>query len=120
MNRIDHPVPGSLDLVESAEDLSFDEEEGTYRLAYDPSVDDTSLAVIGMVATITQTDAVELESLHSAIDTMALDRFTSGAEGSNHVDFQYAGFRITVDTDGRITCFRSTGNRGEHGDERVR
>ncbi|MDF9745514.1 HalOD1 output domain-containing protein [Natrinema salsiterrestre] len=107
MNRIDHPGTGSSDLVESAESLTVD--DGTYRLAYDPSVDDTSLAVVDLVATITHTDAVDLEPLHSAIDTTALDRLSSGTDGGNHVDFRYAGYQITVDTAGLITCSRSPG-----------
>jgi hypothetical protein len=106
VTQVDHSADAAPGLLQSAEPLTFDEDDEIYRLTYDPSVDDTSLAIVEIVATITETDAFELKPLYSVIDTNALDGLASGMQDDCQIKFQYTGFQITVVSDGLITCAR--------------
>lgn len=114
MSQVDPTANGSLDLIRSADALTFDEADEVYQLTYDPSVDDSSLAVIETVANISKTDAGELKPLHSVIDTGALDGLASGTQNDCRIEFQYAGFQITVESDGLVTCSAHREKSGEN------
>ncbi|PCR92650.1 hypothetical protein CP557_07460 [Natrinema ejinorense] len=77
---------------------------------YDPSIDNTSLAVISVVGAASQTDLIDLKPLHSVIDSSALDTLFSGSGEGYQVTFEYAGLSITVDGSGVIECRHSNGD----------
>lgn len=94
--------------------MTFDDEENKYRLAFDPSTDDTSLAVIAAAAAALRTDPIDLNPLHSAIDPSALDELieSSDADSNCHLSFEFCGFRITITTTGVLELEPSTDTNG--------
>lgn len=109
MSNVDYPASVGTPLVESGQGIISDEADSTYRLPYDPSIDDTSLAVVGLVAAITETDPVELDPLHDTIDACALNQVVSGTREDCSVQFDYEGVRIIVEGSGVVTCDCSNG-----------
>lgn len=107
MNTVEQNPPQGSDLTQSTEWIEYNEEDQTYRLAYDPAIDDTSLAVVTAVATVSGTDPVEVDPLHAAVDPTALDRLfkpTARRKSSRNgqVIFRFGEYTITVDGTGVI------------------
>lgn len=65
-----------------------------------------SVALATAIATYRETDVTELESLHTAIDTDALDRLfahvPAETEATGRVRFEYESCLVTVSADGEI------------------
>ena len=97
-------------LVRSARDIEFDVENGCCRLRYDPSVDDTSFAVVSAVSAVSRGTPTDLGSLHDTGDTSALDsQFAAsdgGTRGSCRVPFEVASFEVPVESDGIVEVVR--------------
>jgi hypothetical protein len=94
------------DLLESADEIIYYEDDRVYRLEYDPSLDTPTLAVVAAVAAITRTDPMDLDPLHSAIDTSALDDLFAPSP-ANHgqwgrIVFRFGGFEIMANSQGII------------------
>lgn len=62
---------------------------------------DVSQRVVEAVADYTDTDMLELPPLYDSVDPDALNKLIRSASDS-HVTFEYAGYRITIDTQGAI------------------
>lgn len=92
----------------STEWVEFDEADGVYRVAYDPANDETSLAVVSAVATVSGTDPIDLEPLHDAVDTSALDRLFQPENRLRNcrTTFRFCDLDITVDATGKIELKR--------------
>lgn len=94
------------DLLESADELNYHEDDRVYRLKYDQSVDTPSMAVVAAIAAVTRTDPMDLDPLHSAIDASALDDLfapsptTHGRWGQ--VVFRFSGFEVLATSHGTI------------------
>lgn len=94
------------DLLDSADDIIYYEDDRVYRLEYDPSLDTPTLAVVAAVAAITRTDPMDLDPLHSVVDTSALDDLFAPSP-ANHgrwgrVVFRFGGFEIMASSQGII------------------
>lgn len=92
------------DLLESADEITYHEDDRVYRVEYDRSMDTPSMAVVAAVAAMTRTDPMDLDPLHSSIDTDALDGLFTA---TNHrrwgrVVFRFNGFEITASSCGTI------------------
>lgn len=88
------------------------EEDGVYRLAYDREIDPTSSAIIAAVATVADTDPMDLDPLHPTIDLEVIDDLfdasTTGRRRSEvRVSFRFGGFEITA-TGREVVVVRST------------
>lgn len=62
--------------------------------------------IVERIASHEDADVTDLEPLHSAVDTDALDALfspTSSGPRSGHVTFEYAGHTIVVDADGDVS-----------------
>ncbi|WP_049928443.1 HalOD1 output domain-containing protein [Halopiger goleimassiliensis] len=87
--------------------LRTDEGESAVTVQYDRSTDDPLTVVVAdAVATARGVDVTELETLHDAIDTDALERLfephADGARTRGSVTFEYQGCLVTVGADGEI------------------
>ncbi len=91
-------------LLESADEITYHEDDTVYRVEYDRSVDTPSMAVVAAVAAITRTDPMDLDPLHSAIDTDALDDLFTATDHRRWgwVVFRFNGFEITASSCGTI------------------
>lgn len=90
------------DLLDSADEITYHEDDRVYRLEYDQSVDTPSEAV---VAAMTRTDPMALDPLYSAIDPSALDDLFATSPTNRRrgqIVFRYSGFEIMVSTHGVI------------------
>lgn len=67
------------------------------------TVSETSRAVVDAVAEAAGTAPTSLPSLNGVVDPDALDALFSGDRTSGEVSFPYAGYRITVTADQRVT-----------------
>lgn len=63
MNTVEQNPPQGGDLTQSTEWIEYNEEDRIYRLAYDPAIDETTLAVVTAVTTVSETDPVEVSPL---------------------------------------------------------
>lgn len=65
-----------------------------------------SVAVVSAVATYNEVDATDLEPLHEAVDTDALDRLfdhlPADADVTGLVRFEYDSCLVTISADGEI------------------
>lgn len=84
------------------ESLEYRRCSDTYRARYDQDGAPASMAVVGTVATALGVDPVELEPLHDAVDTDALDRVMRGGDGSVRTSFAFGAHEITVSSDGVV------------------
>lgn len=93
------------DLLDSADEITYHEDERVYRLEYDQSVDTPSEAVVAAVAAMTRTDPMALDPLYSAIDPSALDDLFATSPTNRRrgqIVFRYSGFEIMASTHGVI------------------
>ena len=86
--------------------IEFDADELVYRAEYDPETKAPSVAVVDVVERVCDEDPAE--PLYAVVDPDALDsllesRSTRDRRGPPSVSFPYAGARVTVTADGRIT-----------------
>lgn len=66
-----------------------------------------STAVVRAVAAAAETTPEELPPLTDVIDPDALDALVTRPETNGSIRFQYAGYHVTVSTDGRVTVATS-------------
>ncbi|MDQ2049158.1 HalOD1 output domain-containing protein [Natronolimnohabitans sp. A-GB9] len=65
---------------------------------------DSSLRVVGAVASELGIDPVDCEPLYESIDPTALDELFTTSDGTaGRVIFEYAGYSVTVDNEGQVT-----------------
>ena len=64
---------------------------------------ETSRAVVAAVAEAAGTAPTALPSLTDVVDPDALDALFSGDRTDGEVSFRYAGYRVTVTADRRVT-----------------
>ena len=97
---------GILEIVDSMNCVEFDVDAGSFRAEYDSDRDSTSLAVVAVVAVADNRDPAELPSLHSSIDTGALETLfaasTDETQRGDCVSFSYEGFGVSVWSEGTI------------------
>ena len=82
------------------------QESGTVRTQFDQEKTPASMAVVATLADVMDTDPVELDPLHSTVDTDALNALVRVRNGTNrdiHVTFTHEGHAITVHSYGVIT-----------------
>jgi hypothetical protein len=101
-------------ITESTSLVTFDADTGQFRATFDTDRDSTSLAVVDAVASIKDTDPLELTPLQSVIDTTALDDMTStpgaGADGFDSIRFRYENCQVTVRSGGEIEAIPLSGS----------
>lgn len=91
------------DLTDAAYIDEVDEQEGRYRVKYDPSQATPRLAILTAVSNITGRGLFELEPLYGSIDPEALDAlFAAGDSSVCRLTFQYSGYEVTVESDAEI------------------
>lgn len=95
---------GPVEIVDSMETVVFDTEAELFRATFDGECDSASLAIVAVVAVATNSDPIDLEPLHSVVDSSALDiLFSKAANGiRGSVSFSYEGFELTVFDEGTI------------------
>jgi len=90
-----------------AVDLEHDSETGVYRGSFAPDLSDPSTVVVLAVSEALDRDPSDLEKLNHCLDPDCLDKLfeprTDGsARGGGEVVFPYAGFEVTVTSDGVV------------------
>lgn len=95
-----------LDIVDSMDSVTFDTDQGVVRGTYDSSRDPPCLAVIAVVATVDDSDVVDLTPLSAVVDTDALEALLSesptGRQRSVEIAFTYEECDVTVSNHGVI------------------
>nr|WP_161605563.1 HalOD1 output domain-containing protein [Natronorubrum sulfidifaciens] len=56
-----------------------------------------SMAVVSLVAAVTDTDPLELEPLYNAVDPEALDSLCAAGNSVSTLSFEYAGYTVVVE-----------------------
>lgn len=76
------------------------EQEGLYRVKYDPARATPSFAVITVVSKITERDPLELDPISESIDGDALNALcTADSSSGFRLTFPYCGCEITIRAD---------------------
>jgi hypothetical protein len=75
--------------------------------AADGTVDEVSRRVVESVADAAGTGPTALPSLTDVVDPDALDALFAGDRANGRVTFRYAGYRVTVDADRRVSVVES-------------
>jgi hypothetical protein len=94
---------GDDGLLSGTGHLEYDSRTGTYVTHFDDGYE-ASVAVVSVVSAIGDVDPLEMDQLGHSVDPDALDSlvgFDSDA-GTCEVGFAYAGYDVTVASDGRI------------------
>jgi len=89
----------------SFESFEYHPDEGVHRAIFDGSEVAPSTAVIGALSTVADVDPLNIEPLHSTVDTDALNALFSGkrhSEGDIHARFAVEGYSIKVSSYGSI------------------
>ncbi|KYH23736.1 hypothetical protein HAPAU_42160 [Halalkalicoccus paucihalophilus] len=92
------------DLLDSADEITYHKGKRVYRLEYDSEVDTPSVAVVAAIAAMTRTDPMDLDPLHSVIDTSAFDDLFTATDHKRwgRVVFRFSGFEIMASSHGVI------------------
>ena len=93
--------------IDPREVLAYDADTETYRALFDSEKETIGEAILSIVAAVSGTDPLELPSLHSVLDTEAVDRVieswaTGSSTGDLHVSFTFADCDVTVHSYGLI------------------
>lgn len=85
----------------------YDPDTGTYRVDFDPTECMPSTVVVLAVAAVTESDPPELAVLNERIDPDCLNRLFGPTQGGTprtdgHVLFPFAGYEVTVHSDGEV------------------
>jgi hypothetical protein len=90
------------------ETVEYHPDSDTYRATYaNEQIESVSRAVVSVLSEATETDPMELEPIHAAVDPDALDALfqqtmTAGHHGEGHVTFTHEGTEVTVHSYGVI------------------
>ncbi|ARS89684.1 HalOD1 output domain-containing protein [Natrarchaeobaculum aegyptiacum] len=84
-----------------------------FVVTFDPLRERPSTAVVSGVASLLETDPLELEPIYEGVEPTALDSFVehaqrTGVDGVHELWFTYEGFDVGVQTDGRIVIREAT------------
>lgn len=87
--------------------LEYDPDTETYRGHFDPTERKPSTVVVLAVATVTETDPLDVEPLNDCLDPDRFDGlFAPTHDGTprtgGQVTFSYAGYEVTVDSAGEV------------------
>ena len=96
------------------ESLKFWPNSETYRVQYDQETTPASMAVLATLSEVMDVDPIELEPLHYALGTDALDellRNQGTRNGAVNISFTFEGYAITVSNDGVVAITPSGCNR---------
>jgi len=100
----------------SFESFEYHPDEGVHRAIFDGGEVAPSTAVIGALSTVADKDPLNIEPLHSTIDTDALNALFSGerySEGDIHARFSVEGYSVTLSSYGSIVV-RSAQSEHSH------
>jgi len=89
----------------SFESFEYHPDEGVHRAVFDGHEVAPSTAVVGALSTVADKDPLNIEPLHSTVDTDALNALFSGgkrSEGDIHARFFVEGYSVTVSSCGSI------------------
>jgi hypothetical protein len=94
-------------LLSTGTELEYDDADESYRLRLDETEQSISVAVVGAVAAVAETDPLELRPLRESIDPDALDDLFARTRGgltreSGRVEFSFPDYRVVVDATGVI------------------
>lgn len=90
-------------------DPEYDQSTGVYRAEYRRDRNGALSVFVGqLVAMVADEDPMSIPPLNDAIDPDALDslfapRQTGGQRTAGHLEFTYAGYRVTVHADNYVT-----------------
>lgn len=97
-------------------------ESDVYRFGYDQDETPVNLAVVAALSEVIGVDPIDLEPLHTTVDTDALGilaRVRATTTGDVHVTFSHEGHDVTVHSYGIIAVARSGDEHPEDRDEDV-
>lgn len=87
------------------ESFEYHAEDNVYRAIYNHSEQPASAAVVSAVAAASDTDPLDMDPLHSTIDTDALNALATPRDVSNsdaHLTFEFHGHKVTISKFGRL------------------
>ena len=87
------------------ESFEYHAEDDVYRALISDDSESASTAVVSAVAAASDTDLLDLDPLHSIIDTDALNALATPqytANGDLHVTFEFHGHEVTASSCGNI------------------
>jgi|AntDeeMetagen134_2_1112570.scaffolds.fasta_scaffold00084_32 hypothetical protein len=79
--------------------------EDTYRAFYDADRESPSTAIVSAVAAVSDTDPLDMDPLHTTVDTDALNSLITphrAPVGDSHVTFEYCGCEVTASSYGGL------------------
>lgn len=85
-------------------DPTFDPEDGQYHATCDwQNVTGPGMAVVEAVASVLQTDPLDLRPLQEVVDVDSIESILTGREaGAVTVEFEYADARVRLSGDGHL------------------
>jgi len=83
--------------------LEYEPATGTYHTYHEPGSSITTTVLRG-VATLSETDATEMEPLFETVDPDALDRLVESfpADQQWNMVFSYHGYDVSIEASGRV------------------
>lgn len=103
------PTPGTHNLDRSVcafDSFEFRADRNVFHATYPSHATDPSIAVVSVLAAVTDTDPMAIGPLHAAVDTDALDAIlTEGPVDGSEVEiaFTFRGHDVTVCTGGTLS-----------------
>lgn len=98
----------NADVNERREFLEYDADSETYRVSFGRETESVAMAVVSLVAVVSETDPLELPPFNPVCDPDALEtviqRTIHGTSNSDiHVTFTFADHAVTIHNYGIIT-----------------
>ena len=90
-----------------SDSIAYAPDEGVYRTSFDSADVDPSLAVVDVLAAISDSEPATLEPLYNSIDPDALDQLFESHDAAARtsdfsVQFAHAGHEIALSSDGTV------------------
>lgn len=114
MSQFNSRVGTGAEITQSMNDAT-----DIYRRPFDPQTESASGALLTAVASIDGRELLDLPALYDAIDPEALDGVVvpqpngRAREADCTVSFRYAGYDVSIDSDGILTLAESTDGESE-------
>lgn len=87
--------------------VEYEAETDSYRAKFESTEIDPSMAVVQVMAHVTDTDPLQLDPLYESVDTELINRLCTRStygrrEGDRSIEFTYLGFEVIVKSYGII------------------
>lgn len=87
------------------ESFEYHDDESAFRAIYSHDVESPSYAIVNAVAAASDTDPLDMDPLHTTVDTDALESLIAprrAAVGDLDITFEYHGCEVTVSSYGSL------------------